>query len=351
MGFRVIFGALGYSRRQWNVNMQDCLFAYDVLPTAQLRFSDLEKGSFTYSGLWSVIQREQPAVIITAGFSVATTKLWLRSFFRRTPYVIWSGDIRSAAKAGHWFRRVQRRLLIHRAIRFVAYGSLARDYLLESGALAEDVTIALNTVDVAHFEKETRRHKEALQNEDGKKRLLFIGHLTPRKGVDRLLRVIQLLALKREDFVLDIIGAGSEQPKLEQLAQDLNVKQCVNFLGFKQKDEMPNYMARASCFIFPTRHDIWGLVLVEAMAAGLPCISSVDAGATCDLIQDGQTGFVVDFSDPDSVTEKLHWLLDHPEQCELMGQRARNFIEERATLKKSAEGFVDAIEKVLAKQI
>ena len=94
---------------------------------------------------------------------------------------------------------------------------------------------------------------------------------------------------------------------------------------------------------------IWGLVLVEAMAAGVPCVSSVDAGATCDLIEDGVTGVAVDFGDMEGAAEKLRWLLDHPADCERMGQLARKFIEEQVTLKKSAEGFVIAIERALAK--
>jgi len=111
---------------------------------------------------------------------------------------------------------------------------------------------------------------------------------------------------------------------------------------------LPYYLSRSSCFVFPTTFDIWGLVLVEAMAAGLACIASLDAGATHDLIKDGQTGLAVDFSDPESVTDKLDWLLNHSDLCARMRQQAKSFIEERATIKKSAEGFITAIEKALA---
>ena len=121
-------------------------------------------------------------------------------------------------------------------------------------------------------------------------------------------------------------------------------------LASSKKTEIPYYLHRASCFVFPTNHDIWGLALVEAMAAGLPCISSLNAGATYDLIQDGETGFAVDFSEIDSVTEKLHWLLDHPSECERLGRQAMNFIEKQVTLKKRAEGFVAAIEAALARK-
>ena len=345
MAFKVIFGALGYPRRQWRIDMKDCVFPYDVLPTAHLRFSDPERSSFTYSGLCRTIEQEQPGVIVTNGFSIGTTKLWFRSLNRSTPYIIWSGAIGSGPRE-HWLRRLHRKLLIKRATGFVTYGSRARDYLLELGALPEQINIGINTVDTAFFGQQNQ-DKNDCQKERQIKRLLFIGDLVPRKGVDRLLKVVQLLARERHDFILDIVGSGNEQPKLEQMVQELSIKQWVNFIGFKQKQDLPHYLSRASCFVFPTYFDIWGLVLVEAMAAGLPCMASLDAGATHDLIQNGQTGLAVDFSDAAGVTEKLNWVLDHPAECNRMGQQARNFIEERVTIKKTAEGFITAIERAL----
>jgi len=346
--FKVIFGALGYHRRQWRIDMQECLFPYDVLPTAHLRSPDPEGSRFTYRGLWGVIQQEQPGVIVTNGFSIGTTKLWFRSFNQPTAYIIWSGAIGSGPRSEHWLRRLHRKLLIQRAAGFVTYGSRARDYLLQLGVPLEQINIGINTVDTAFFGEQYQDRKNAREKEHEKKRLLFIGNLVPRKGVDRLLKVVQLLARKRHDFVLDIVGSGAEQAKLQQMVHELGITRLVNFVGFKQKNELPYYFSRSSCFVFPTTFDIWGLVLVEAMAAGLACIASLDAGATHDLIKDGQTGLAVDFANVESVTDKLDWLLNHPDLSALMGQHAKSFIEERVTIKKSAEGFITAIEKALA---
>jgi glycosyltransferase involved in cell wall biosynthesis len=343
---KVVFDAVGYARRQWRIDMSDCLFPHNVLSTKNL--SDSQRASFTYQGLLRLLEREQPSVIVTNGFSVATTKIWLRSFMRRTPYIIWSGAIKDSTPTAAGLRRLQRKLVIQRATGFVAYGSMARDYLLKMGASEELVRIGINTVDTAYFRSETAKHRQVIR-ETAKNKILFIGELIPRKGVDRLLRIIQALSRDRQDFVLDLIGSGSEQSRLEQRAGELGITDYVNFVGFKQKADLPYHMSRARCFVFPTYHDIWGLVLVEAMAAGLPCVSSINAGATSDLIRNGETGFAVDFSEIDKVKEKIRWLLDHPDESELMGQRAAKFIEERAALKNSAGGFVAAIEESLGK--
>ncbi len=72
-------------------------------------------------------------------------------------------------------------------------------------------------------------------------------------------------------------------------------------------------MPQLHCFRLQRDTNIWGLVLVEAMSAGLPCISSIYAGATHDLIKDGVTGFAMDFSETEEVVDKVNWILENPE--------------------------------------
>ena len=341
--FSVVFGALGYARRKWKINLDDCRFPTEVLPTANLRFSDPERASFTYNGLLRVLRRKQPALIVTNGFSIATTKLWLRSLFRRTPYLIWSGAI-SHEDNSQSFRRWQRKMLVRRASGFIAYGSLARDYLVELGAPPEKVEIGINTVDTSYYAAAAR----GLTNHAAPKELVYVGHLPRRKRVDQILQIVKKLSEKRNDFVLRIIGSGEEEESLKALSAELSLEHLVRFEGFKQKEDVARFLAGAYCFLFPTNFDIWGLVLVEAMAAGVPSLSSIHAGATHDLIQCGQNGFAVDFSNTESVTEILDRLLENPEERDAMAQRARTFIEQHATLNQSAAGFVRAIESALA---
>ncbi|MFQ5720900.1 MAG: glycosyltransferase, partial [Candidatus Aminicenantales bacterium] len=153
---------------------------------------------------------------------------------------------------------------------------------------------------------------------------------------------------KRQDFILQIIGEGPEKESLIDLAEELKIKDYIKFEGFVQKPRLPEYLARADCFVFPSEYDIWGLVLVEAMAAGLPCFASYLAGAAHDIIEDGKTGFVVDFSDYEKIADKIDWLFRHPEVARKIGQNARRFIQENLTLEKSASGFLEAINAVCA---
>jgi glycosyltransferase involved in cell wall biosynthesis len=349
---KVVFGALSYPRRKWDVDMSDCKFEYEVLSSKNIKYDDPEKASFTYSGLYRVISKEKPVVIITNAFSIATMKLWLRSWFKRTPYLIWSGAIHRKDQPESFLRKLQRRILIDRASAFIAYGTKAKEYLISFGANPDKIEIGINTVDTEYYKKETEEIRKILENKKienyenknyNKKHLLYIGHLSQRKNVLKIIEAINNLSKTRKDIILDIVGDGDEQMRLEKYVMENNLTEFVEFHGFKQKKEIPQYMAKADCFLFQTDFDIWGLVLVEAMAAGLTCIASTHAGATYDLIKEGVTGFAMDFSETEKVAKKIDWILKNPESAKEIGQKASRFIGENVTIEKSAEGFVKAI--------
>ena len=338
---KVIFGARGYKRRQWAIDMGNCEFAYTVLDSSSFRLAGNESVSFTYPGLSRLIARETPRVIVTNAFSLATMKLWVRHFLHSTPYIIWSGDIHPRG-GENLLRRLQRKLLVRGATRHVAYGTQAKNSLVRLGADPGKVHIAINTVDTRFYRQEVERIRAAAGRESHAT-LLCVGDLIPRKRVDLLLLALKGLTATHPEAHLDIVGDGPERARLEALARKLDLSQSVQFLGFRQKSEVAAYYAKANCFLFPTAFDIWGLVLVEAMAAGVPCISSLNAGATSDLIQEGKTGFSIDFTQTEAVAERLRWILDHPDEARKIGKTGQDFVETKVNLTVSARGMVEAI--------
>ena len=147
----------------------------------------------------------------------------------------------------------------------------------------------------------------------------------------------------RKDFVLDLIGDGDDRANLEQYVALNSLGQCIIFHGFRQRNELPLFLAKSSCFLFQTDFDIWGLVLNEAMAAGVPCIASVNAAASFDLIIENETGFILNFENTELVLKKINFLLDNPDEVKRMGENAARFINKNASLSKSAEGFVSSL--------
>ena len=112
IAFKVVFAALGYPRRKWEIDTKQFSFPWEVLNSGRFAAHNPESAMFTYSGLGRVLRSEKDALIIVAGFSLATTRIWLRSLFRRTNYLIWSGAIERKGSPDSWIQRWRRRLLV-----------------------------------------------------------------------------------------------------------------------------------------------------------------------------------------------------------------------------------------------
>jgi glycosyltransferase involved in cell wall biosynthesis len=338
----VVFGALGYMKRKSIIDLSECDFSYEVLQSRLLHKIEYKTGFLLYGGLFSALRKLKAEQVIVAGYTLATIKVWSRSFFYKMDYFIWSGSIKREGEQQSFLRSFQRKLLIRRAKGFIAYGSLAKKNFEAYGAEASNVFAVGNTVDVSFFARETLRIRKMLTLPE-KRHLTYIGYLTPRKNVQILLHVMNELSELRNDFVLDIIGEGESREELEELVVKYDLNKKILFHGFQQKKELPNFLARSSCFLFQTDFDIWGLVLNEAMASGIPCLSSINAGATADLIEEGVTGFKVNFAESKQVAEKINWILNHPEEMTELGKRASNFITSDYSLSRCTERVISIL--------
>lgn len=346
MDLLVIFGAESYSRRYTKVSLEDAGFNYKILNGGVYTSAENnEKTVFGYKGLGKELKEYKPYRTIVIGFSPATLLLYFRSIFSKSPYIIWAGSVIRKGRKDSLIRKIQRRILMHRASAFIAYGTRAKEYFTSFGVPSGKIAIAMNTSDPDFFIRNTDeiRTMEGADYKDGKFHLLYIGYLVRRKRVDLLIDLMQALTRERKDVVLDIVGDGESKPSLEQKTIELNLENHVKFHGFLQKKDLPRFLAKSNVFLFQTDFDVWGLTLNEAMAAGLPVLSSINAGATYDLIEDGKTGYAVDYNDTSHVIKLLNNLLDNPEFSREMGKNARQCLLEKASLKKSAAGFLEAI--------
>lgn len=350
MELKVIFAATTYSRRKFVLNLNDCKFDFAFLGSEQISFGNSEKTTFRYNQLNEVLKSERPDRIIVSGFSAATMKVWWYTRKNRAQFLIWSGSVTSKGKGVEFLRNLQRRVLAAYSAAFVVYGSRAGQYIESLGVNSKKIFKAINTVDTDFFREKTAELKESANLSANKHRLSYVGYLSERKKVGKLLESIRLLADQRQDFVLDLIGDGDAKSDLQRQVKEMRLGDFVRFPGFKQKHELPEYLATTDVFLFQTGFDIWGLVLNEAMSAGLPCIVSPNAGAVDDLIIEGQTGYVVDFDNVNEVVKKINDLLDHPDHAKKIGENAARFIQHNATIAISANGFVEAILSTLKKE-
>lgn len=138
----------------------------------------------------------------------------------------------------------------------------------------------------------------------GRFRLLFVGRLVPCKGVDMLLHALSQLEAKRPGrFQLTIVGDGEERAALERLATKLGVGEKVNFAGWVPHRETSLYYGNADVFCFPSIREFGGAVVLEAMAAGLPCLVA-GYGGPAEYVTP-QTGFALSVASREQLVSEL----------------------------------------------
>lgn len=152
--------------------------------------------------------------------------------------------------------------------------------------------------------------------------LLYIGRLSPRKGLELLLW--SLLELSEETKLL-IGGTGRHRERLEDLTSNLGLEEQVEFLGFVPREELPSLYRSADVFVLPSTYEGFGLVVLEAMACGTPVVGT-QVGGVPDIITDTVDGFLVD-REPAQIAKRIDTLAKDKRKRERMQRNARNKAE------------------------
>lgn len=168
---------------------------------------------------------------------------------------------------------------------------------------------------------------------------IAVGQFISRKGFDYL---IQAAGKIPKEYGVILIG-GNAGPEFNNL-RTINSATNVHFLDFMDKEQLSMYYRAADIFVFPTREDIWGLVLNEAMSYGLPSIASVKANASIELIKENLNGYLIDPEDIELMAARMLELLQDDNKRISMGtnalKTAYNF-----TIEKMALQHIDIIKK------
>lgn len=167
---------------------------------------------------------------------------------------------------------------------------------------------------ITRREQLRRIARKQLGMEDGQI-LISVGQIIPRKGHDLLLRAAAGLTCQ-----LYIIG-GEPTAELQALMDELGMDK-VHFIPFVDKMTLQRYYRAADGLVLATRFDIWGLVINEAMAQGLPVITTYQCVAGVELVEDGRNGFLVDAENVAELALKMRTLLSSPELQRQFGERS-----------------------------
>ncbi|MBV9309421.1 MAG: glycosyltransferase family 4 protein, partial [Solirubrobacterales bacterium] len=285
------------------------------------------------------IVREGPDAIISSGYSAPTAYSAVAAAVRRCPMVIQSDGTSDSERGLNRLQRIARRILVPLAAGAVANSDRAAARFGQLGVRAERIFLAPHSTDMAPLWDVARRRS---YGSDRRARILAVGRLIPRKGLDRLMSAVRLARDGGSDLELTIVGSGPEEANLRRLARELGLDD-VSWRGFVQQADLPDVYAAADVFAFPTLSDPFGLVLLEAAATGLPPVASPYGGATADIVVDGQTGFERAPEDVEGWASALSSLANEPELREAMGRAVHDATLNR-TPEAAAAGYAQAVQ-------
>ncbi|MGI9628591.1 MAG: glycosyltransferase family 4 protein [Longimicrobiales bacterium] len=220
----------------------------------------------------------------------------------------WRHPLRSALTLRKLQRPLMERWLLRNAERRSAVSAYGRETLYQRGYLEPGVPVAVipNGVEESCFNGRTETGSRA--------NFLFVGRMDDQKGVDVLLRAFSQINPASEHgaaWTLDLSGEGWRRERDERLGAELNLEGSIRFLGHGSPSVIKKAMAQAAVLVAPSRAENYPLILLEAMAAGLPVIST-RVGGIGEMVGEGRSGLLVEPDDPEALATAMHRLRDDP---------------------------------------
>lgn len=155
------------------------------------------------------------------------------------------------------------------------------------------------------------------------KRLISVGRLSREKAYEDLLDVFQLIHKKEPSWRLDIIGDGAQKNLLGDRIFAEGWTDCVKLHGFQDKTYINNLLSKSSIYLMSSITESFGIVLIEAMSHGLPCVAFDSAEGATELIEDGKNGFLISYRNKEEYAKKVIELIQNKKERTQLGKNGR----------------------------
>jgi glycosyltransferase involved in cell wall biosynthesis len=212
----------------------------------------------------------------------------------------------------YWWKEAIKRRIVGLCSAALVGGSRHRDYLMALGAPSDQIFTGYDVIDNEHFRAGAEMARKSDQELRARLELptryfMACCRFAPKKNLSRLIRAY---ARYRGDaggtaWSLVIVGEGELKDELVALRDQLELGASVQFAGPKSYDELPTYYGLASAFVHASTTEQWGLVVNEAMAAGLPVLVSERCGCAQDLVNPGVNGVQFDPYDIEALARAM----------------------------------------------
>jgi glycosyltransferase involved in cell wall biosynthesis len=221
---------------------------------------------------------------------------------------------------------------------FIAISLDVRDYLRKQvGSFVKDIVYLPNAINITRFR--TSRSYEPIT---GRFRLVSIANLVPKKNHTYLIDVVKVLHDRGFDIEAEVLGDGPLMNALREKVDALGLEDRFFFRG--SVGDVPQRLWNAHLYVHPAWYEPFGLVLLEAMASGLPVVS-LDGYGNRELMKEGQNGYLIPAqATPEAFADKIQYFIENPDERRKQGMWAASFVEAY-----DIDHYVDALEALYRK--
>ncbi len=337
----VIYCSQDEENRNWKDSPSG--FKYKVLPNISIKFRG--KDLFTYFINFTILKEFRiikPEVVIISGWDIFSYQVvFFYCKLRGIKVILWSGSTRYE---NSWRRTISLplvRSIVKGSDAYIAYGIRAKEYLEMLGARQDKIFIYKHTTDLDRYRRYPKKY-----NQKKEKVIMYYGQIIERKGVDILIKAFASIQKRISNIRLSIVGSGFFKNYLIELVSKLGIGKNVNFVEDPGDYKIGKFFSEANLFVLPSREDVWGLVVNEAMASGLPIVVSNNAGCAPDLVQNGVNGYVFKSGSVRDLSNKILRILSSASLMERMGKASSKIIESQ-TPRNSAEIIYATVKRTL----
>lgn len=258
----------------------------------------------------------------------------------RKPLILWVDEWGMPKPLLRRFIEPVIKLIITRSSSVIAHGKRHYEYFRKLGVKKSNI-FTTGSVSWITPTKEDHKIASTLSRKFEGKKILYVGGLIERKGVQYLIKAFAKLARENEDLYLWVVGDGSEKNSLMDLARKLRIERKVNFFGWVSHSEIAPYFLAADMLVLPSWNEPWGLVINEAMSVGKPIITTYGVGSCLDLVKNGINGFIVSPRNSEALYGSIKKIIGSECLQKNMSKKSLQIIK-NYTYENMASGFLKA---------
>ena len=319
--------------RKWDINENAIRFNYEIINSFKIKKittvsnnTVLPRTIYFPVKILKICFIEKPELVISTemGWRTIFCIIYAKIFFKKSFFL--SEVTPQSENNISKIKKLLRRIIIRLSNGAIAHGILSKEYLVMNGMSENKIVISPDSIDNEFYLTESQKYTKKTLRDYFKLDhetfvFLFVGRFIHLKGIDLFIKNINsLYTTNKKEF--RVLLVGGEKQELIDLIRNYN-EDIIKIFSFKQsKDLIPFYVV-SDCLILPTRQDVWGFVVNEAIACGLPVAVSKYAGCVPDLLEDNITGYIFDPLNEHSFVETLKKCIDQKKRLAEFAERAK----------------------------